>query len=142
MRRFETARIEPDITVVRVVGSLIAGTESHALERLVRDLVLMGQKKLILDLCGIEEIDHTGRLYLLQCLYAVRQAGGEVRLASANPKVASLFSWVLDLRRLNGAGEEMTMRITNLAHRIERPNRKALNSTLAPPTLERHQKNS
>ena len=92
MRQFETARIEPDITVVRVVGSLIAGTEGHALDRLVRDLVGMGQKKLILDLCGIEQIDHTGRLYLLQCRHAARQAGGEIRLASANPEVARLFN--------------------------------------------------
>ena len=92
MRQFETARIEPDITVVRVVGSFIAGPEGYALELLVRDLVGKGQKKLILDLCGIEEIDHTGSLYLLQCLHATRQAGGEVRLASANPEVARHLS--------------------------------------------------
>ena len=92
MRQFETARIEPDITVVRVVGSLIAGPEGYALERLVRDLVGSGQRKLILDLCGIEEIDHTGGLYLLHCLHAARQAGGELRVASANLEVARLFS--------------------------------------------------
>ena len=89
---FEIVRIEPDITIVRLTGRLIAGPEGHALERLVRDLVGRGQKKPILHLCGIEEIDHTGGLYLLQCLHATRQAGGALRLATANPEVARLLS--------------------------------------------------
>jgi hypothetical protein len=43
--QFETARIEPDITVVRLVGSLIAWPEGHAVERLIRDLVGRGERK-------------------------------------------------------------------------------------------------
>jgi anti-sigma B factor antagonist len=90
--QIETARIEPDITVVRLVGSLTAGPEGNALERFVHDLVGRGEKRLILDLCGIEKIDSAGCQYLIQCLFTARQAEGELRLASANPKIARLFN--------------------------------------------------
>ena len=54
--QIETTRIEPGITVVRLIGSLIAGPEGHALEQLVCDLVGRGEKKFIFDLSGIENV--------------------------------------------------------------------------------------
>jgi anti-sigma B factor antagonist len=95
--QFETARIEPDITVVRLVGSLIAGSEGHALEQLVCDLVGRGEKKLIFDLSGIQKIDSTGAQFVIQCFMTVRQAEGELRFAASPPNVSRLFS----ITRLN-----------------------------------------
>jgi anti-anti-sigma regulatory factor len=74
--QFETARIEPDITVVRLVSSLIAGPEGHALEQLVRDLIGRGEQKLILDMCGVEKISDVGAQFLIQCFFTVRQSEG------------------------------------------------------------------
>jgi anti-sigma B factor antagonist len=90
--RLETTRFAPDIVVVWLFGSLITGSEGHALELLVDDLVERRAKKLILELSGVEEIDSTGIQYLIQCFFTMRRAEGELRLASASPKVARLFS--------------------------------------------------
>jgi anti-sigma B factor antagonist len=86
----ETARIEPDITVVRLIGRLITRLEGHALEALVQELLSRGEKKLIFDLCGIEEIVSGACPFLMQCSFTARQAGGDLRLATANPRVIRL----------------------------------------------------
>ena len=90
--QFESTRVGPDITIVRLLGSLVAGPEGHALESVVLDLAGRGEKKLIFDLCGIDRIDSAGVQFVLQCFFTLRQAEGELRLASANPKVARLLS--------------------------------------------------
>lgn len=88
---FETSRVEPDITVVRLVGRLTAGRERQALERLIHDLVDRGERKLILDLSGITKIDSAGARLVIQCLFTMRKAAGELRLASSSSTVARLF---------------------------------------------------
>jgi anti-anti-sigma factor len=89
---FETTRIEPDIVIVRLLGSLVAGSEGHALGLLVSELVGQGEKKLIFDLCGIEKIDSVGAQFVIQCFFTMQQAQGALRLASAAPNVNRLFS--------------------------------------------------
>jgi anti-sigma B factor antagonist len=93
--QFETAKVEPDITVVRLIGSVITRTEGHALELLVRTLVGRGEKKLIFDLSRVEKIDVIGIQFLIQCLFTMRRADGGLRLASATPKVARVFTVTL-----------------------------------------------
>jgi anti-sigma B factor antagonist len=89
---FETTRIEPDIVIVRLLGSLVAGSEGHALGLLVSELVGQGEKKLIFDLCGIEKIDSVGARFVIQCFFTIQQAQGALRLASAAPNVNRLLS--------------------------------------------------
>ena len=88
---FETTRVGHDITAVRPVGSLTAGPEGQALERLIHDLVGRGEKKLILDLSGIKKIDSVGARLVIQCLFTIRKEAGELRLASSSSTVARLF---------------------------------------------------
>ena len=89
---FETTRIEPDRVIVRLLGTLVAGSEGHALGLLVSELVGQGEKKLIFDLCGIEKIDSVGAQFVIQCFSTMQQAQGALRLASAAPNVNRLFS--------------------------------------------------
>ena len=86
----QTARIEPDVTVVRLIGRLITRVEGQALEVLVQELLSRGEKKLILDLCGIEDIGSSACQFLMQCYFRSREGGGELRLATANPRVTRL----------------------------------------------------
>jgi anti-anti-sigma factor len=88
--QYETARIDPDITVVRLIGRLVTRLEGRALEVLVRELVSRGQQKIVLDLCGIDEFGNMACRCLVHCSSTVREAGGELCLATANPKVARL----------------------------------------------------
>ena len=86
----QTVRIEPDITVVRLIGRLFTRREGQALEVLVEELVSRGEKKLIFDLCGIDEISSMACGILMRCYFLARSAGGQLRLATANPNVVRL----------------------------------------------------
>jgi anti-anti-sigma regulatory factor len=70
--QLQTAKVEPDITVVRLVGSLTAEPEGHALQLLVRDLVDRGVKKLILDLSRVEKIDSAAAQFVVQSFFSMR----------------------------------------------------------------------
>ena len=90
--QFVTRRIEPDILVVRLVGSLIPGSEAHALESLIQSL-MDHEKKVIFDLGGIERIDSTGIQFLMQSFFTLRQAGGGLRLAGPS-RITRLFTFL------------------------------------------------
>ena len=87
---YQTAMIEPDITVVRLIGRLITLREGRALEVVVTELVGRRDRKLIFDLCGIEEFGSMACGFLLACWSVARNAGGDLRLATANPRVIRL----------------------------------------------------
>jgi len=90
--QIQTTRVEPDIVVVHLSGSITSGPESQAVvEPLVRDLLNQSEKKLIFDLTGVEETDSTGLKIIIHCFLAARTAGAELRLASASANVARLF---------------------------------------------------
>ena len=86
----ETTKVAPDITIIRLVGSLIEGPEEYALERLIYDLVGR-ERKLILDLSAVGRIDSGGARSVIQSFFTMRQANGGLRLAGATAKVARLF---------------------------------------------------
>jgi len=84
--QFMTTRIEPDILIVQLIGSLIPEPEGHGLESLIQGLADRG--KVILDLGGVERIDSAGIQFLIQCFFTLRKAGGGLRLAGASPKIS------------------------------------------------------
>jgi anti-anti-sigma factor len=88
--RAETTKVEPDIVVLHLSGIMTLG-EIEELESLVRDLLDRGEKKLIFDLCGIRRIDSVGGMTMVRCFFAAKEAGGELRFASAGANVIRLF---------------------------------------------------
>jgi anti-anti-sigma factor len=86
----ETTKAEPDIVILHLSGSMTLG-EIEELESLVRDLLDRGEKKLIFDLRGIRRIDSVGGMTIIRCFFAAREAGGELRFASAGANVIRLF---------------------------------------------------
>ena len=87
----QSERIDPDITVVRFSGSITVGRESQTMLPFVQDLLQKNEKKLILELSGIEHLDSSGVELLFECYSAAQSAAAQLRLASATPKVARLF---------------------------------------------------
>jgi anti-anti-sigma factor len=57
----------------------------------INELLCQNEKKLILDLSGIEHMDSSGMQVILDSSTAVREAGGELRVAGASVKIARLF---------------------------------------------------
>jgi anti-sigma B factor antagonist len=86
-----TTRIEPGIVVVHLSGTLTLSKETGAALPSISDLLQQNEKKLILDLGGIETMDSSGMQVVFDSFSAVREAGGELRVAGARVRVARLF---------------------------------------------------
>ena len=75
--QLETARIEPDITVVRISGNLTF-EQTDAVPSLIAALLDRGVKKIILDLNDVQQIDSAGGVSLVRCFFVAREADADV----------------------------------------------------------------
>lgn len=86
---YQTSRVEPGIMVVQLTGTILLWPEGQI--DIINELLDRNEKKLIVDLSGIEHMDSSGAELMFECFNAVSNAGGELRFAAAKPKVARLF---------------------------------------------------
>lgn len=87
----QVSRIEPDVIVVHLSGTITAWPDSEMGLPCLNELLRQNEKKVVVDLTGVENMDSSGMQLMLDCSTAVRAAGAELRLAGANPRVARLF---------------------------------------------------
>jgi anti-sigma B factor antagonist len=87
--QIQTTRVEPDIVVVQLSGSITSRSQ-NMVEPLVNDLLDQNEKKLVFDLTAVEQIDSTGANIVIHCFLAALAAGGGLRVA-ASGKVARVF---------------------------------------------------
>jgi anti-sigma B factor antagonist len=90
MPEIHKTHIEPDIELVAISGRITLGPECQAIEQTVDELISANQKKVVFDLSGVEYLDSTGIGILVMCCGRMQAAGGELRVASIQPKVAEL----------------------------------------------------
>lgn len=88
--QLETAKISPDITVVRVSGNMTF-EETDAVPSLIAALLDRGVKKVILELSGVAHIDTVGGVSLVRCFFAAREAEVALCVACASHPVTQLF---------------------------------------------------
>ena len=86
---YQTSRVEPGIMVVQLTGTILLWPEGQI--DIINELLDRNEKKLIVDLSGIEHMDSSGAELMFECFNTVTKAGGELRFAAAKPKVARLF---------------------------------------------------
>lgn len=87
----ETTGIGSDIAVVTVSGELTV-EESATFTVFVQTLLERGEKKLILDLGGVSQIDSIGGMALVRSYFAARETGASLCVSCASPCVTRLFS--------------------------------------------------
>ena len=92
-----TTRKFGPVVVVDPVGKLTLSDSRTQLRDLIHVLSHTGHKKFLLNLAGVDYIDSDGMGELVRCYSAVRQRGGEMKLAQLNQRVADL----LRITRLN-----------------------------------------
>ena len=81
------SRIEPDISVVALVGRLTLGRETAAFEAAVAELLAKGERKVVLDLTQLDYVDSAGLGVILAAASKVRQSEGALRLAGVGGRV-------------------------------------------------------
>jgi anti-anti-sigma factor len=84
----------PDLSthaaIVRVTGKLRA-PETRRLGQIVASLIGKGERRVLLDLAELREVDAAGVGELIQVFKAMRAAGGVLRIAHANRHVRRLL---------------------------------------------------
>jgi anti-sigma B factor antagonist len=90
-----TRRVEPGITVLELIGRLTLGNRLTEVERFIKETIQQqGCRRLVLDLAKLEFMDSSGVGMLVMCAGAMDHAGGQIRLAGANPRVTQVFEIV------------------------------------------------
>ncbi|TVP75511.1 MAG: anti-sigma factor antagonist [Gemmatimonadales bacterium] len=81
---------EGDVVVVDVDGQLIVGNRQELKQR-VLDEVEEGERKFLVDFSRTGYIDSSGLGVLVSLSKKIREQGGELRLASLNEDLRTLF---------------------------------------------------
>lgn len=84
--------VEPGVAVILVSGRLVFGKDVEQLESTVKDLLQQDQKRVIFDAEGLDYADSSGIGTLVACLTHIKNAGGEMKVAGANPRIRRLLN--------------------------------------------------
>ena len=91
MPLIQQKQIEPDIALLEISGRISLGRDCQDVEWVVDDLIRDNKKKVVFDLSGLDYLDSMGIGVIVLCSGRIRAAGGELRLASLQPRIAELM---------------------------------------------------
>ena len=86
-----STRQSDDITIVDLRGRITLGEGSVTVRDTVRDLLSNGQKRILLNLGGVNYIDSSGIGELVSAFTAAKKQGGELKLLSLTKKIHDLL---------------------------------------------------
>ena len=87
---FNVKQEDGGVTVVDVDGQLIVGNRQD-LKRIVLEELEKGERKFLVDFTNTGYIDSSGLGVLVSLSKKIREQGGELRLASLNEDLKTLF---------------------------------------------------
>ena len=90
----KTRRVDPDIDIVELIGTLRLGSTLSWIEADIRRMIGEGSRKLIIDVSQLRYTDSAGIGLFITMNGAMEQAGGRMRIAGASGEVAKSFSIV------------------------------------------------
>ena len=81
-------RNDQGVTVLHVMGDMWGGEEWN-LHKKVEELIESEQRMIVVDLTKVARINSQGIGVLVACLNALREAGGDLKIAGANQNISS-----------------------------------------------------
>ena len=84
-------RQSDDITIVDLKGRITLGEGSATVRDTVHDLLSKGQKRILLNLGGVNYIDSSGIGELVSAFTAAKKEGGELKLLNLTKKIHDLL---------------------------------------------------
>jgi anti-sigma B factor antagonist len=87
-----TTREVSHVTIVDITGRITLGEETGKLRDAVRQLIAVGNKKIVLNLAKVDYIDSSGVGELVGSFTTVRNAGGELKLLNLTKKVHDVLN--------------------------------------------------
>jgi anti-sigma B factor antagonist len=85
-------RLQGQVVILSPMGKLMGGLPSEALHDRIHALIAGNTQRVVIDLQNIEWINSLGLGIVIAGLTSLRNAGGDLRLANANPKIKELLS--------------------------------------------------
>jgi anti-anti-sigma factor len=85
---FERTEIGPGLVALAVKGSIHCGPEVTQLEGEMDQLIVETRTRVILDLSSVAAMDSAAIGAVVRCLRKLKAAGGDLRLAGAQPLIA------------------------------------------------------
>ena len=86
-----STRQSDDITIVDLRGRITLGEGSITVRDTVHDLLSKGQKRILLNLGGVNYIDSSGIGELVSAFTAAKKQGGELKLLNLTKKIHDLL---------------------------------------------------
>jgi len=86
-----THYVKEGVLVFELKGKIMGGPEAATFHDKLKEDVTAGQRKVVLDLGGVEWMNSSGLGLLISALTTSRNSGGEMKLARATDKITSLL---------------------------------------------------
>ena len=106
--------LKGDIVLIEIEENIVGGPDAISLNEEVRKLVDAGRKKFVLDMGCVEHINSSGLGILIASLNAVRQAGGDLKVANVGSRVLDLLK-ITKLNQIFESYKSVDEAVKNLA---------------------------
>lgn len=93
----KTRELSPDITAMAFTGRLVLDSQLKDVEDAIREHIMQGQRKLVLDFSGLNYMDSAGIGVIAVCIGLMERVGGKLAVVGAAGQVKQL----LELTHLN-----------------------------------------
>ena len=88
----KTHELARDITAMTFAGRLTLGNQLTDVECAIREHIVQGLRKLVLDFSGLNYIDSAGIGIIVVCIGLMKRAGGRLAVAGAGGQVKQLLA--------------------------------------------------
>lgn len=83
--------IENGVVVIELSGKIMGGPDATTLNDKLHDLIESGNTRVVADLADVNWMNSSGLGILISALTTIRNAGGDLKLASVTEKIKSLL---------------------------------------------------
>ena len=80
------------VIIITLDGAILGGPEASALNTELHRMIAAGSLRAVIDLSGVSLMNSSGLGMLISSYTALKNAGGELRLAGANEKIRTLLT--------------------------------------------------
>ncbi len=88
--KFSTKELN-NISVIKMEGSMLGGPEASELNNALHKLIDAKKKNIVVDLGDVSVMNSSGLGMLIGAVTTMRNAGGNLKIATATEKIAQVF---------------------------------------------------
>jgi len=84
-------REQNNVMILEVKGKMMGGPDQQLFQDAIKEQIAQGYKRFIFDLGGVDWMNSSGLGSLIGALTSIKNAKGDLKLASVTDKIRSLF---------------------------------------------------